>query len=508
MHGLHKFLLFQVVACLGQGARGSEIIDGEKAPENSMLYMASLQSKGGHVCGGFLISEDFVMTAAHCQVPDNLTRVVLGTHNIKNVDEGKIRYIEKMYKHESYQNVGTGKDIMLLKLSRKAELNNKLQTIPLPRSEIHLGDNTKCYVAGWGFIKTGGGVVNELRVVDVSVINPRVCREMWGGVPDNVICAGGYKTKKGFCQGDSGGPLVCDGTAVGIVSFNWEKNCNYPDKPNVYTDVSKYLPWIKTILKRTKRSDGSKYSDQDTMVVNFVLVLFFVLTGADGTHIVGGRDAAPHSRPYMASLQVRGAHNCGGVLVREDFVLTAAHCNKPRTDRVVLGADSLSRNETTKQKFTVARSIPHPNYNGHANDIMLLKLDRRAKLTEAVQLISLKRGSVKKSSQCITSGWGDIGDNKTLANRLQEVNVTILSGRTCRRRWGEVPIAKSMICGVGAKVFQGFCSGDSGGPLVCDGALAGVVSFSGERCGNPKTPDVYTCVSTFRKWIKKVIENN
>uniref|UniRef100_A0A3B4X5R1 Peptidase S1 domain-containing protein n=1 Tax=Seriola lalandi dorsalis TaxID=1841481 RepID=A0A3B4X5R1_SERLL len=227
----------------------------KEAPENSMLYMASLQSKGGHVCGGFLISEDFVMTAAHCQVPDNLTRVVLGTHNIKNVDEGKIRYIEKMYKHESYQNVGTGKDIMLLKLSRKAELNNKLQTIPLPRSEIHLGDNTKCYVAGWGFIKTGGGVVNELRVVDVSVINPRVCREMWGGVPDNVICAGGYKTKKGFCQGDSGGPLVCDGTAVGIVSFNWEKNCNYPDKPNVYTDVSKYLPWIKTILKRTKRSE-------------------------------------------------------------------------------------------------------------------------------------------------------------------------------------------------------------------------------------------------------------
>uniref|UniRef100_A0A3B4XN48 Peptidase S1 domain-containing protein n=1 Tax=Seriola lalandi dorsalis TaxID=1841481 RepID=A0A3B4XN48_SERLL len=204
--------------------------------------MASLQSKGGHVCGGFLISEDFVMTAAHCQLLWHI--LTIPNKNQKhNIPTSILQHLFVIFALSDFQ------------LSRKAELNNKLQTIPLPRSEIHLGDNTKCYVAGWGFIKTGGGVVNELRVVDVSVINPRVCREMWGGVPDNVICAGGYKTKKGFCQGDSGGPLVCDGTAVGIVSFNWEKNCNYPDKPNVYTDVSKYLPWIKTILKRTKRSE-------------------------------------------------------------------------------------------------------------------------------------------------------------------------------------------------------------------------------------------------------------
>lgn len=54
-----------------------------------------------------------------------------------------------------------------------------------------------------------------------------------------------------------------------------------------------------------------------------------IVSGADGSLIVGGRDAAPHSRPYMASLQVRGQQNCGGALVREDFVLTAAHCAIP-----------------------------------------------------------------------------------------------------------------------------------------------------------------------------------
>ncbi|KAM9357495.1 serine protease 57-like [Symphorus nematophorus] len=243
------------------------------------------------------------------------------------------------------------------------------------------------------------------------------------------------------------------------------------------------------------------------MAISFALLLF-VLNGAAGSHIVGGRDAAPHSRPYMAMLQVQGRLNCGGVLVREDFVLTAAHCQKNRPYKVVLGADFLSGHETTKQEFTVVRSFPHPSYDRATNDIMLLKLNQRAQLTKAVQLISLKRGRLRPSSRCITAGWGDVGDNKTLATRLQEVNVTTLSDQTCRRRWQGVPITRTMICGVGDRAFQGFCSADSGGPLVCDGAAAGVVSFSGQRCGDPNTPDVYTRVSSFTDWITSVLNNN
>ncbi|KAI9547762.1 hypothetical protein NQZ68_015028, partial [Dissostichus eleginoides] len=65
------------------------------------------------------------------------------------------------------------------------------------------------------------------------------------------------------------------------------------------------------------------------MATSSLLLLLFIFNGADGSYIVGGRDAAPNSRPYMASLQVRGRHNCGGALVRGDFVLTAAHCEIP-----------------------------------------------------------------------------------------------------------------------------------------------------------------------------------
>ncbi|XP_019936070.1 serine protease 57 [Paralichthys olivaceus] len=243
------------------------------------------------------------------------------------------------------------------------------------------------------------------------------------------------------------------------------------------------------------------------MAVGFLLMLVFVLNEADGSRIVGGRDSAPHSRPYMASLQVGGSHNCGGALVKENFVLTAAHCAIPVPYTVVLGVDSLSGTETTKQEFRTVRSIPHPDYDRHSNDIMLLKLNGSAQLTEAVQLISLKAIRVRTGSRCLTVGWGDIGDNNTLPNTLQEVNVTTLPQRTCRRRWGSVPIARSMVCGVGARRFQGFCSGDSGGPLVCDGAAAGVVSFSGRRCGDNRTPDVYSSISSFRDWITGVLNS-
>ncbi|XP_071342803.1 transmembrane protease serine 9-like [Trachinotus anak] len=251
MRGLHKFLLFQVLACLGQSAHGSKIIHGHKVPENSMQFMVSVQNFDGHVCGGFLVSEDFVMTAAHCE-DSNPFLVVFGTHNLNDPDR-EIRFIERHYKPETYHSVANGGDIMLLKLSEKAEMGNGVQLIELPTSEIQLPDNALCQVAGWGLTETSGFFgVDDLRVVDVSVINPNTCKELWYHLPDGVICAGGYGTNKGFCQGDSGGPLVCNGMAVGVVSYNWNRNCNYPNAPNVYTDVSKYLPWIKNILNHTK----------------------------------------------------------------------------------------------------------------------------------------------------------------------------------------------------------------------------------------------------------------
>ncbi|KAG5830139.1 hypothetical protein ANANG_G00316600 [Anguilla anguilla] len=246
-----------------------------------------------------------------------------------------------------------------------------------------------------------------------------------------------------------------------------------------------------------------------TFLLCVCVALYIVQSGAeeDRLGIVGGTEAKPHSRPYMVSLQEGKRHLCGGILVSEDFVLTAAHCNGFRRYRIVLGAHSLHSPESTQQVLGVSRFYPHPKYNKENNDLMLLKLDRKVNLTSSVQAIPLLKRRPPSGKVCSTAGWGDVGDNSTLPDKLQEVNTTVLGQPDCAQRWrGGVRITRSMVCATGQRQFQGFCSGDSGGPLVCDGKAAGTVSFSGQRCGDNRTPDVYMLIPRYIKWIKSILK--
>ncbi|XP_055411862.1 cathepsin G-like [Bubalus kerabau] len=237
-----------------------------------------------------------------------------------------------------------------------------------------------------------------------------------------------------------------------------------------------------------------------------LLVAFLLSPRAQAGQIIGGREARPHSRPYMAYIQIRspvGVKVCGGFLVREDFVMTAAHCLGSQIN-VILGAHNIRTLESTQQRIPVLRSIPHPRYSqqNKSNDIMLLQLANRAQPNRFVRPVPLPRtqNRLRPGTKCTVAGWGLIGLN-TRTDTLQCVQLRVQRDRVCRRRFMFYN-GRTQICVGDPRQRKSAFLGDSGGPLVCNNVAQGVVSY-GDRMGTP--PAVFTRISSFLPWIRRTM---
>ncbi|XP_053733163.1 mast cell protease 1-like [Synchiropus splendidus] len=234
----------------------------------------------------------------------------------------------------------------------------------------------------------------------------------------------------------------------------------------------------------------------------FALQLISV-AGATGAKIIGGRVSRPHSRPYMASVQRDGQHLCGGVLIRDNFVLTAAHCSKNSPTMVVLGAHNLSRAEQSQQRIKVQKSYPHKHYKqGYDYDIMLLKLKTKAKLNKYTKTMKLPDGAPVKID-CTVAGWGKTGAEEPPSKVLKETEEVLQSSKTCKKLWQNHFYAQHMVC-TKSKANEGVYQGDSGGPLLCGHKLIGITSFTSNIVTHPGYPHVFTNVPFFVPWIKSV----
>uniref|UniRef100_A0A8D0W4S5 pancreatic elastase II n=1 Tax=Sus scrofa TaxID=9823 RepID=A0A8D0W4S5_PIG len=238
--GLTTLSLFTALSCglpanLPQLPR---VVGGEDARPNSWPWQVSLQydSSGQwrHTCGGTLVDQSWVLTAAHCISSSRTYRVVLGRHSLSTNEPGSLAVkVSKLVVHQDWNSnqLSKGNDIALLKLASPVSLTDKIQLGCLPAAGTILPNNYVCYVTGWGRLQSSPQILCS------PSQNPPV--------PHN----------SGLPQGDSGGPLNCQGAngqwqVHGIVSFGSSLGCNYYHKPSVFTRVSNYIDWINSVRTR------------------------------------------------------------------------------------------------------------------------------------------------------------------------------------------------------------------------------------------------------------------
>ncbi|XP_076594243.1 trypsin-2-like [Chaetodon auriga] len=236
-----------VLTLLGAAAAApmdDRIVGGYQCQAHSQPWQVSLNI-GYHFCGGSLINDQWIISAAHCW---QRFIAILGDNHIW-VNEFTEQYmpVDAIYWHESYDYQTLDYDIMMLKMAHPATFNQYVQPVALPKACPTPGE--MCTVSGWGNIYTDEGEVHLLQCVEVPILSDADCEGSYPGrVTDRMVCAGYLEGGMDACQGDSGGPLVCNGELQGIVS--WGDGCAQPNAPGVYTKVCSLMPWIEDILSR------------------------------------------------------------------------------------------------------------------------------------------------------------------------------------------------------------------------------------------------------------------
>ncbi|XP_071479359.1 trypsin-1-like [Diadema antillarum] len=234
--------------------------------------------------------------------------------------------------------------------------------------------------------------------------------------------------------------------------------------------------------------------------------------------IVGGRDATEGSWPWQVQVRKWGIiHWCGGTLIDDQWVLSAAHCFEDLITypedviyyEFVLGGHHIDNEGQYYQKYKASNIILHEHYQADSfdNDIALIKLENPVDFSDGVSAACMRSDPPEVGTTALVTGWGD-QEKASESPFLQQVDVPIVSYDDCTTAYSKDEIYPSMICAGYSEGGKDACQGDSGGPLVFMDPnddvpvwyLGGVVSW-GDGCADPGKYGVYADVSKFQEWI-------
>nr|WCD24721.1 Tyr p 3 allergen [Tyrophagus putrescentiae] len=230
------------------------IVGGEAAVDGDAPHQISFEIKGLSFCGGSIISERWILTAAHCINNDDLNnpgRLSIRYNTLKK-DSGEVIKVKSLIVHEQYSNTTGDNDIALIETATPMTLGQKnaaAAKLPAKGNDPQDGD---IFISGWGKLHIDDTTTPvDLQKVTVPVIKRSVCAENWKEfnvtITENMFCAVKMSTGSvDSCDGESGGGAIQGGELVGVINIGL---CGALQFPGIYARVGQYIDWIELNTK-------------------------------------------------------------------------------------------------------------------------------------------------------------------------------------------------------------------------------------------------------------------
>ncbi|XP_053687782.1 transmembrane protease serine 9-like isoform X2 [Sabethes cyaneus] len=539
-------------------SRPSEAIRGE-FPWHAALYREE-SGNFSYSCGGSLVSERFVITAAHCVInPNNgykLTvkrvKVLLGGHELGAEDECvQHMKVKKIYVHDQYQMGDYKHDIAVVEVLGRVIFTQRVVPVCVDLSESEDGYFYKHYgkVPGWGYTEYDS-VSNWLRMTELPFVNYTACLasnpEVFSHtIYEGMFCAG-YANGTSVCNGDSGGGLVSfkrdHWLLQGVVSFTALREgedtlCDSKEFAG-FTKVRFYRDWLNSILKDEVEPNRSvlpvakkkvEKPPEEEDVEDDVVACGERKINKQHLIVNGVRSYSGEWPWHVAVYEVDGRQKryiCGGTLISDQFVMTAAHCIlddtlKQRSGVIVvqLGQNDLFESSANMREVRVSKITSHQQFDPQtkSNDIALLELSSNVQFNDYIQPACLPKkqkgsGSIVPGALGTIVGWGYQQPwSFMISNILQVTKLPIVNQSLCVIGGNLAAEMDGIIC-VGSDKGSNACTGDSGGGMFFERngiwTVGGIISALDTNNGfcNPDGYLKATNTGHFGKWIKQVIK--